>query len=148
MTLVKFNRPVIKNSNTLSRHLFDELFDGFPFNDFSHRSDSKLTPVNISENQHEFLIEFVAPGFNKEEIGISVEENLLVVSGEHKTEKEKKENNYTRKEYAYQNFKRSFNLPENADTDKIEAKLNNGILTISLSKKTEANKITKQIEIH
>ncbi|TAE75183.1 MAG: Hsp20/alpha crystallin family protein [Bacteroidetes bacterium] len=96
--------------------------------------------VNVKENSNQFLIEVVAPGFKKEDFQIQLENNLLTISAEIKTEGETKneDEKYTRKEFHLHNFKRSFNLPKSADTENINANYNNGILEISITKKEEA----------
>lgn len=147
MTLVKFNRPVLRNNSPSMRNLFNEFFEGLPYHDFSLQSNAKSALVNISEDEKSYDLTFSVPGFKKEEFQIEIEDQMLVVSGEHKENKETSDKNYTRKEFSFQNFKRSFTLPENADTENIEARFENGILHVSLHKKVEDKKEAKKIEI-
>jgi HSP20 family protein len=147
MTLVKFNRPVVRNNSPIMRNLFNEFFEGLPYQDFNLQSNAKSALVNISEDEKSYDLTFSVPGFKKEEFKIEIEDQMLVVSGEHQENKESNDKNYTRKEFSFQNFKRSFTLPENADTDHIEARFENGILHVSLHKKVEEKREAKKIEV-
>src|SRR5687768_6380989 len=91
--------------------------------------------VNISESDAEFKIEMAVPGKNKEDFKIDVKENLLTISTEKTESKEEKEDNYTRREFNYQSFRRSFRLPEIADSENTAATYTDGILKVSVPKK-------------
>ena len=124
MTLVKTN----KNGNPFPSVLSD-FFDNDKF--FSNRFFEKefersLPAVNIKENNNEFNIEFAAPGFNKNDFKINVEENMLTISAEKEEEKNEEKNRFTRKEFSYNSFSRSFTLPQTVNADKIDAKYNEG----------------------
>jgi HSP20 family protein len=94
------------------------------------------------------MVSFAAPGLKKEDFKINLENNVLTISSEQKSEKEdKKEGEYTRKEYNYQSFMRSFTLPETVEPDAIEAKYEQGELTIAIPKKEKAIPAAKQIAI-
>lgn len=109
---------------------------------------SFVPSVNISEDSENFMLEFSVPGFQKEDFKIELENNRLEVSGEHKEEKVKETKNYTRKEFSRGTFKRTFVLPEMADTEKMDARYENGILKVHISKKPEAKaKPAKEISI-
>lgn len=94
-----------------------------------------LPAVNIKETEKEFMIEMAAPGMTKKDFEISIENGILNISAENKMEKEEKEENYTRREFNYTNFTRSFTLPENINEEKIVANYEDGILKLHLSKK-------------
>ncbi|MEO6189288.1 MAG: HSP20 family small heat-shock protein [Saprospiraceae bacterium] len=102
--------------------------------------------VNIMENENNFSIDMAAPGLQKHDFKINVENNKLHVSVNLEQSEEKKEDAYFRKEFNFKSFKRSFQLPEHADTSKISAAYNNGVLNISIQKK-EIIKDEKNIEV-
>jgi HSP20 family protein len=108
-----------------------------------------MPPVNLKASDDEFSLEMVAPGFEKDDFKIDLKDNLLTISSEKKVENELKEGErYTRREFSYQAFSRSFTLPKMVDVEKISAKYDNGILNISIPKLEEAKpKAPKQIEI-
>ncbi len=116
-----------------------------------HYSDTNTTlpAVNIKETNDSFVVEMAAPGMAKEDFKIELNHDLLTISSEKKDEKETKEGEtYTRREYSYQSFSRSFTLPNTADSEKISAKYENGVLTLDIPKKEEAKpKPAKQISI-
>lgn len=103
--------------------------------------------VNIVESENDFKIEMAVPGKNKEDFKIDVNENLLTISSEKSETKEEKEENYTRKEFSYQSFRRSFKLPEIADSDNTSANYVDGILKISVPKKENKKNGVKTITI-
>lgn len=90
--------------------------------------------MNISNNEKDFGLEFAVPGFDKGDFDISANDGILHVKAEKKTEKEEKEDNYTRREFSYSNFERSFSIPDNVNEEAISAKYENGILHVSLPK--------------
>jgi HSP20 family protein len=144
MTLVKFSNQM---PSLIDRFFNDDLFD-WSLQNFSN-TNSNLPAVNIKEKDDAFEIEMAAPGFNKEDFKIELNNNLLSISSEKKTENETKENErFTRREFSYQSFMRSFTLPNSIEGEKINAKYENGILNIHIPKKEEAKvKPVKQIEI-
>ncbi|SHI94416.1 Hsp20/alpha crystallin family protein [Algibacter luteus] len=97
-----------------------------------------LPKVNIKETADAYLVEMAVPGLKKSDFHIDIDNQVLSISTETKDEKELEEENYTRREFGYASFKRSFTLPESVDDDKINAKYNEGILTVHLPKKEEA----------
>jgi HSP20 family protein len=104
--------------------------------------------VNIQENENAFTLEFVLPGYQKEDLEIKVENNLLTISSEKKSEGEVNEKNYTRKEFSFSSFTRSFTLPEIVDVENIDAKNKEGILYVTLPKNEELLKSkAKSIDI-
>lgn len=110
---------------------------------------SFVPSVNIVENDKEWKLEVSAPGFSKEDFKINLEKEVLTVSAEHKAEDLKEEKNYTRREFSFGSFSRSFRIKENTvDVEKIGATYDNGILNITLPKLTvEPAKITKEIKV-
>jgi HSP20 family protein len=97
-----------------------------------------LPAVNIKESEIGFELELAIPGKKKEDFNIEVDNDVLTVSMETKSEDETSEENYTRREFSYTSFKRSFTLPETVDNEKIKASYENGILTFKLPKKEDA----------
>lgn len=125
----------------LSPQLFN--FDRDRF-DFANRVPS----VNITENEKEFKIEMAAPGLERKDFKVEVEDGMLCISSEKKEESKEEKKNYTRREYSYNSFSRSFTLPDNSSPDKINAKYENGVLHISLPKKeVTVSKPAKEIKV-
>lgn len=107
-----------------------------------------LPKVNIKETADAFIVEMAVPGLKKSDLNIDVDNQLLSISSEIKEEKESNEDNYTRREFGYSAFKRTFNLPESVDDEKINASYKEGILNIHLPKKEEAKqKPSRSIKI-
>lgn len=139
-----------------SENYFPSIFDRFFNNDLMDWNNSNfsstntsLPAVNVKETADEFTIEVAAPGMTKKDFNIHFHNNVLTISSEKKEEKEDKDDNYTRREFAYQSFQRSFTVADNAvDSDKITAKYNDGILYIHLPKREEVKpKPMKEIKI-
>ena len=143
---------VLRNSNQVPS-LFDRFFDGDLF-DWSNRNFSNtnttIPSVNIKENTDAFTVEVAAPGFEKGDFKIELNLNTLSISSEKKVENETKEGEvFTKREFSYQSFSRSFTLPQIADGDRIEANYQNGILTVLIPKREEAKpKPARMIEIN
>ncbi|MCS6928176.1 MAG: Hsp20/alpha crystallin family protein [Saprospiraceae bacterium] len=108
-----------------------------------------MPAVNVSENDEAYTVEVAAPGFSKDHFRVEVQNGCLTISAEVKEEKkEEKEGKYTRREFRYGTFSRSFTLPENVDESRIAAKYTDGILRIQLPKKhVDTSKSTKSIAI-
>jgi len=114
-----------------------DFFDNGRFFDSDWMKMMAVPPVpavNIVENEKGFLIEMAAPGLTKKDFNIAIENGLLTISAEKKVEKEEENKNYTRKEYSFEEFSRSFTLPENVSEDKIKAHYEDGILKLELAK--------------
>ena len=127
--------------------LFDDLFREWPATTMS-KAISTLPAVNIKEDDASFMVEVAVPGMTKEDFKIDIDNNILTISSEKSEESEDKTANYTRKEYNYQSFKRSFTLPEMVvDNDKIAASYVNGELIISIPKLEEVQPASRVIEI-
>ena len=94
--------------------------------------------VNIKDNETEFELELAVPGAKKEDFKVEVDNDVLTISSEVKTESEESKDNYTRKEFSFSSFKRAFTLPETVDGSKIDAKYEDGILRLVLPKREES----------
>jgi len=144
MSLVRFQNQLPS--------MFDRFFEGDLF-DWSNRNfsltNTTLPSVNIKQNANEFTVEVAAPGFEKGDFKLEVDHDLLTVSSEKKVENETKDGEqFTKREFSYQSFSRSFTLPNTADGERIEANYDNGILRIIIPKKEEAKpKPSRVIEI-
>ena len=103
--------------------------------------------VNINETDKEYELELAAPGLKKSDFKVNIDRNVLTVSTEKKEEKEEKEKNFTRKEFSYHAFSRSFTLPESINQEKIDAKYTDGVLKLVLPKKDEVIPKSKEIKI-
>lgn len=124
---------------------FPSLIDGLlsrDWMDWTHSNysmtNTTLPAVNIKETENDFLIEVAAPGMNKKDFKINLENNLMTISSERKSEKKDEEDGYKRREFSYQSFQRSFTIDETlVDGDKISARYAEGILFITLPKREE-----------
>jgi HSP20 family protein len=147
MTLVKFNkRPFERNFN----NLFEDFFSDMPVlfkNDFNQPGLNGFAPVNIKENEKSYDLELVAPGFEKADFKINVDNDVLTISAEKKDEGKEENEKHIRKEYSYRSFTRSFTLDEKIDASTIDAKYVNGILTLNLPKKETVKPSVKEISI-
>lgn len=102
------------------------------------RSNLSMPAVNVSERPDHFMIEVAAPGFDKKDFNINVENDVLTISSEKQIEDEKEDENVSRREFSYGAFQRSFTLPVTVEADKIKANYENGVLKINIPKKEEA----------
>ncbi|PZX61856.1 HSP20 family protein [Hydrotalea sandarakina] len=136
MTLVKHNAmtPVF---NRFLDDFFNSDWADWGLKNFSSEG-STLPKVNIKEDDNGYTVEMAAPGMKKEDFQVNLDKQILTISAEAKTEKEEKKETYSRKEFNYQSFQRSFSLPDTADDEKISAKYTDGILHIYIPKKEEA----------
>ena len=141
MTIIKHNPKVINS-------LFDEFFNNFPAA-WGRDVQSEFTsvPVNIHETTDAFNLELNAPGRNKEDFQLNVENGTLTISFEKKEEKEQNDFKTVRREFSYQSFKRSFSLDDKVNADAIQAKYENGILKVLIPKKEDVKIAPKQITI-
>ena len=128
-----------------NENYFPSFFDRFWNNelmDWNHSNfsstDTSLPAVNVKETHDDFTIEVAAPGMRKNDFKINFKNNVLTISSEKKNSSEEKNETYTRREFSYQSFQRSFTVPENVVmSDKISAKYNDGILNVILPKREE-----------
>ena len=129
---------------------FDNFFDNNLGTEFLSNFNTGITlpAVNIKETNEEFILELAIPGMKKSDFTIDVENNILSIASEVKNENEESNENYTRREFGYSSFKRTFTLPDSVESDKVKASYNDGILLVTLPKREEAKqKPAKRIEI-
>jgi len=128
---------IIKRNDVLFPSLMSELFKPDWFGGLeNYKTD--IPPVNIKENEKDFELELAVPGRKKGDFNIEIDENVLTISSESKTEENVMDENYTRREFGYSSFKRAFTLPETIDEAKIKATYVDGLLKFTLPKKKEA----------
>lgn len=144
MKLIKHDPTTAANS--LLNNLFNNNFFEWPAS-FSEAESNFLPPVNIIENEDNYLLEVFAAGFAKNDFKVEVHEGTLTIATDVKETNQEK--NYTRKEFGIQNFRRSFKLMEKEiDAEKISAQYENGVLRLTLPKREEAKpKPARMIEI-
>jgi len=145
MTLVKFNNGLKNNARG---PFFNDVFDSILNDSFlGDKLVARIPAVNISETENEFQVELAVPGLKKEDLKISLDKNALTVSAEKKTENVDEGKKFSKREYSYNSFSRSFTLPESADHSKIEADYADGILTLTIIKKEEAKFQSREIAV-
>jgi HSP20 family protein len=138
MSLVKRNDSSLATLPSIWDNFFNR--DVFNWgNDFANSGNS-VPSVNIKETADSFEVELAAPGMEKKDFKVELDGNTLSISSEKQTQHDEKEGeSYTRKEFNYQSFYRSFHLPKDVvDADKIKARYENGLLCLSIPKKEEA----------
>lgn len=108
---------------------------------------SLVPAVNIRETDAQFVVEMAVPGMKKEDFDVQIKDGMLLISSEHKEEKEEKKDNFTRKEFNFSSFSRSFRLPENIRPEAIKATYKEGLLLIELPKLEKAKADVKKVEI-
>jgi HSP20 family protein len=123
--------------------LFDDLFNRDLLNwglNNNSTTNTTIPAVNIKETKENFEVELAAPGMRKEDFRVELDGNQLTIFSERRTEDEQsEENRYTKREFSYQSFQRTFQLPKDVvDADKIEARYENGLLQLIIPKKEEA----------
>ncbi len=139
--------PVKRSQNWLPN-----IFNDFFGNEWVEKTNSTAPAVNILETENDYKVEIASPGLTKNDFRINInEDNELVVSMEKKSETEdkNKKGTYLRREFAYSQFQQTMILPDNVEKDKIEAKVENGVLTIDIPKKRleEVKKSSRQIAV-
>jgi HSP20 family protein len=143
MSLIK-QRGAFPIMNTLLEDFWNS--DGFLENRlFGTRITAPA--VNIQDREHSFIVEMAAPGLRKDDFSVDLQNGVLRIEAETKQEDEEKTDSYTRREFAYNGFSRSFSLPEYVKQDDINATYENGILRLVLKKEPQAISKRKQIEI-
>jgi HSP20 family protein len=147
MTLIKFhNKPLTKSFN----NFVDDFFATVPSifrDDLVTPNFRSFTAVNVKETENHYVLEVIAPGFQKEDFKINLDNNTLTISAEKKEGSDNMGAKFIRKEYKQQSFSRSFTIDENVDAENIVAKYLNGILTLNLAKKQEVKPPAKEISI-
>lgn len=125
---------------------WDDLFN-MPLFGEDFRTNRLVPAVNIHEDEKAYHIEFAAPGLKKEEFNINVKDGMLNVWSEKKDEKVEEKKNYTRREFSYTSFSRSFRLPDDVNPEEIDAKYKEGVLTINMNKLAVKPDKAKLIEV-
>ncbi|MDD3638315.1 MAG: Hsp20/alpha crystallin family protein [Bacteroidales bacterium] len=142
MNLIRFNQHPVS--------MLNELMEDFDRNLFSRQNGrQQMTPaVNIRENEEGFVLEMAAPGIQKSDFKINLDNNVLTLSAEKQEEKEENTEKFNRREFNYGSFCRSFSLPKTINLDKIKADYKDGILLVSLPKREDAKvAVNRQIEV-
>lgn len=140
MTLMKCynNSQRAVDRGILFPSVFSDMFNNLFKEELSHAdlSEADWVPdTNISETTESFKLDVATPGTSKKDVKVLIDNNVLTISGERKQETEEKNSRFTKQEFSYGAFKRSFSLPESIDVEKINANFENGILTLTLPKK-------------
>ena len=139
--------PVRKTQSWLP-DIFNDFFD----NSWMERANYTAPAINVIENEKEYDVELAAPGLTKEDFQVHVDEdNNLVINMEKKSENHEKKHHgrYLRREFSYEKFQQMLTLPDDAESDKIEAKVEHGVLTVCIPKKSpeEIKQAVRQISI-
>jgi HSP20 family protein len=137
MNLVRFQKP----RYSVNQSLVDQLFNDFLRNDFheNYLNNCKNSPAtNVFETENEFKIQIQLPGFSKENLNINFQNSFLTVKVEKENTEKQEEYKYAHREFEAYNFEKQFRVPKTVDSEKINAKFENGILNILLPKKEEA----------
>ncbi|RAJ16160.1 Hsp20/alpha crystallin family protein [Olleya aquimaris] len=130
------------NTFTSLSSWMDDLFSRNLGNEFMSNFNTGMTlpAVNIKNSNDEFIVEMAVPGLKKSDFDINLDEKVLTISAETQNQNEEEHQNFTRREFGYSSFKRTFTLPETVETEKINAKYHDGILEVHLPKREEAKK--------
>ena len=127
------------------------LFEDFMNSDFSPRTGSTAPAVNVRESEEAYTMELAAPGLKKEFCRVNInEDGNLAIAIENKMEhkQEEKKHHYLRREFSYSNYEQTYTLPDDVERDKISAKVEDGILTVTMPKvRQEQKRLSKTIEI-
>ena len=147
MSIVKWKPNLLPNVDRFFDDFFKAEFPTWSRRNFS-ADGSTLPAVNVQETEDEFKLEVAAPGMSKIDFNVSVDNGVMTISAEKEMKNENNENGYSRKEFSYQSFQRSFSLPESVDDGQIKAKYNDGILYLTIPKRPEAKpKPAKMIKV-
>ena len=145
MTLVKFQGNKNRSVDNWVNEFFNPLFnDSF----LSDRFISRVPAVNVSETSDAYHIELAAPGLEKGDFKINVDGDVLTISAEKKVENTDEGKKYSKREYSYTSFTRSFTLPDSIDHGKIDANYKDGVLNVGIAKKEEAKVVSRLIEVN
>ena len=145
--LTKGSRLFPETRSLLSGFFDDDNFFNFDFPRPGNTWRSNVPAANIKEGENEFTIDLAVPGMSKKDFHIDVENGAITISSEKEEKSEEKTDDYTRKEFSYSTFSRSFRLPESVNEDKIKAQYDNGVLIVTLPKKEEAKAQISRKEI-
>ncbi len=147
MAYVKFSRKPFEGTFT---NLVDDLFTELPVllsSGFNNTVRKDSVPVNVKETEKSFQLDVIAPGFDKTDFKVNLEQDILTISAEKTNELNEESNKQIRKEYSFRSFKRSFTLDEKIDATNIEASYVNGVLRLNLPKKEAVKQSATEIVI-
>ncbi len=153
MSLVTFKRRPFSNLMTQDFFDMDDFFDNRSWvrdmlPDTFWNGKRSEPALNIEETDDKFKIELAAPGFAKKDFEITIDDGCLNISAEKSTSDEKKDENYTRREFSYNSFERSLQLPDTVKQEAIKAAYKDGILSFDLVKKETSKKLPpKKVQI-
>jgi HSP20 family protein len=146
MSLIKWNRD--KGIFPFFNNMVEEFFNDEDFFGSFGWGRSSVPDVNISESDSTFQVEVAAPGLEKEDFHVEIENGVLTIRAEKETTVEEKEDKFTRQEFSYSSFRRSFRLPDSVNDEQVDAIYENGVLKLTLPKLKEvAKKVGRKIEI-
>lgn len=146
----KMNRKSLALINGGMPSVFDNLFtpwDEWFGNDSFLTNRINIPAVNITENNDSYNVSLAVPGYKKDDFKIAVDGNMLTISSEKEQNQNETNKKFTRKEYSYSSFSRSFTLPNEINTDVIDAKYEDGVLSIILPRKVEAQKTVAKMVV-
>lgn len=129
------------------RSLLSDIFDSEGFTDGKFWNRNWIPAVNVVDGEQNYEIEVAAPGMKKSDFKVQVENGVLTISAECKAEKEEKKKNYTRQEYSYNSFSRSFTMPADVKEDDMKALYEDGVLKLTIAKKATAVSRAKEISV-
>ena len=138
--------PVLRNAMNFLDNSFNDMFD----DSWMPRLNVTAPAINVKENNKEYDLELAAPGATKEDFKVNLDnDGNLVIKMEHKDDKkdENKKEHYLRREFSYSNYEQALTLPDDVEKDKIEAKVENGVLHVTLPRAAKAEKETRRIEV-
>lgn len=151
MRLVEWTKPAVngQSNRTAYHHPFAGVLENVFGNEHLTKEHASFVPaVNISESATAYKLDLSAPGYTKGDFKIAVEKRTLTVSGKHGESTEVKEEKFSRKEFNYGSFQRSFRLPENANDGAIQATYENGILSLEIPKKEQEKNESREITVN
>lgn len=138
--------PILSNAENWLDNEFNDMLN----TSWMPRMNVTAPAINVKENKNEYDIELAAPGTTKEDFSVSLDnDGNLVIKLEHKDSKkdESKKEHYLRREFSYSNYEQVLSLPDDVEKDKINAKVENGVLRVTLPRTAKAEKETKRIEV-
>lgn len=138
--------PMIRTMNDLMNNNFNDIFN----DNWMPKMSVAAPAINVRENNKEYNVEVAAPGATKDDFKVDLDKDgNLVIKMEHKDEskKENKKEHYLRREFASCNYEQALTLPDDVERDKIEAKVENGVLHVTLPRAQKAEKETRRIEV-
>ncbi|HWV70918.1 MAG TPA: Hsp20/alpha crystallin family protein [Pseudosphingobacterium sp.] len=139
---------LVKSTNFPSmKSMMEDFWNTDRFFEKPFFSQAAMPPVNIRDTENKYELQLAVPGYSKDDFKIAIENSMITISAENKSEEKEEKENYTRHEFRCEEFTRMFSLPDNVKEDDIKAKYVDGLLTIELKKssKAPANKKTVQV---